>query len=160
MGFFSIDITIILCYCYGLDNQPCFKLESYVCRSDSVTVMERQWARVNTFSLSEVPRAVCRPNTQSMTPRYKRMKLNVWQGPRQKQHFTKYPPPPTGLPSLLRYPSPSLFTALFRGEPILFHSLALIFSFVNPSFWPGIMQQNIKATLILKKMPNFSPPPL
>ena len=66
-----------------------FKLASHVCGSESAPLADWQWAWVNTFSLSEFPHAICRPNTQSMTPRYKRMKLNVWQGPGQKQHFTK-----------------------------------------------------------------------
>lgn len=34
---------------------------------------------------------------------------------------------------------------------MLFHSLAVILSSVNLSFRPGITQQNIKETLILKK---------
>lgn len=81
-------------------------------------------------SLSGFPRAICSPTTQSMTRCYKRITLNVRQDPGQKQHFTKSPPRPCSAAP----PPPALFTALFRGGLILFHSLAVILSSVNLSF--------------------------
>lgn len=76
---------------------------------------------------------------------------------RTKAPFHKITPHWPPLPAPLPVLPLSLFRALFRGEPILIHSLAVIFSFVNPSFWPGIMQQNIKATLILKRCQTSLP---